>query len=157
MIVETKDDQEVYDGHVLPATESDITETRDWIFDWHEEYIHPNRNILSLKVHGDPNVQALMSYVVDEGFILMELLESAPSNHSQQSALKVTPTLLAAASVISFDYGFDGYTAIHIKYHPSVISQYQQYGAEIIRPDRMALSTIASTRLIQLYFTKGER
>ncbi|QQK80405.1 hypothetical protein HUG20_11215 [Salicibibacter cibi] len=98
-----------------------------------------------------------MSYVVDEGFILIELLESAPSNHHQQSALKVTPTLLTAAAVISFDHGFYGYIAIHIKHHPSVISHYQRYGAEIIRPNRMALSTIASTRLVQLYLKKGER
>ncbi|WP_160112403.1 hypothetical protein [Salicibibacter kimchii] len=49
VIVETKDNQETFDGDVLPATESDITETKHWIFDWNQEYVHPERNIVSLK------------------------------------------------------------------------------------------------------------
>ncbi|AXF55320.1 hypothetical protein [Salicibibacter kimchii] len=101
-------------------------------------------------------LQALMSYEINEGFILIELLESAPSN-SHHAALKVTPPMFAAASSINFEQGFEGFTVIHIKYHPSIISHYKQYGAELIRPGRMLISPIASHLLIKLYLKKGDR
>ncbi|QQK80459.1 hypothetical protein HUG20_11515 [Salicibibacter cibi] len=156
VIVETKDDQETYDGEGLPATESDIIETKDWIFDWHKEYVYPdrNRNALSLKVNVE--LQAMLSYVIDEGFILIKLIETAPENN-HYGGLRITPPMLAVASQHSYDHGFEGYTVIHIKHNSKLISYYEELGAEFIRGDRMVLETIASDRLIQLYLKKGER
>ncbi|QDI90425.1 hypothetical protein EPH95_03870 [Salicibibacter halophilus] len=150
VVVKSKDDQETYDGCVLPTEESDIMETKNWMFNWHQEYVFPDRDILSLKVNGDPNVQALMSYEIDEGFVLIQLLESSPAN-AHSHGLKITPTMLCCAAQISFDHHCGGFVAINIKLNRKLMAYYARYGAKPTPLKRMYFDTIDSNRLFDVY------
>lgn len=66
----------------LPAHElKTITKKRQWKFNWRTEVANHQRIVYKLIVSSDAGtIQGLISISIEEGFIFMHLLESAPHN-----------------------------------------------------------------------------
>ncbi|MDO6658651.1 hypothetical protein [Anaerobacillus sp. 1_MG-2023] len=154
-IVEKKNSDQQYRGYFERIQRKDLPHMKKppWGFTWRYELSNPHREVYKLLVEGSNDIQAGISFEYHEGFILVEVIESAPYNRNDTSGLKVAPTLFAFASKTSFDKGFDGYVAIHIKRgNQKLIKLYLDLGASHLSNDRLVLDTFASRQLINIYY-----
>ncbi len=154
-IVEKKNSDQQYWGYFERIQRKDLPHMKKppWGFTWRNELSNPHREVYKLLVEGSNDIQAGISFEYHEGFILVEVIESAPYNRNDTYGLKVAPTLLAFACKTSFDKGYDGYVAIHIKRgNHKLIKLYRDLGASPLSNDRLALDTFASSQLINIYY-----
>jgi hypothetical protein len=87
-----------------------VTKTKGWLFDWKEEFKHPEREIYKLTIVGNPSIiQGLLSIEVKEDHVFMHLVENAPFNRGNDKVYAgVAGNLVAFACKVSFQRGFDG-------------------------------------------------
>ncbi|MFC3749659.1 hypothetical protein [Paenibacillus sp. GCM10012306] len=109
-----------------------------------------------LLVLGDANktIQGAIAYKYDEGFVYVELLESAPTNrHNNPSRTftNVSSILLGEACRKSFEAGFDGFICFKPK---SNLDKYYitEFNAAYTGMGQMAIGTLEARRLIELYY-----
>jgi hypothetical protein len=106
-------------------------------------------------IAGDNEIQSLVSFGYDDGFILIEYLETAPINRNKDGLIAGAP-LLAFACKKSFDVGYEGYVLISIKWNERIIRYYEGLGAMVISKSRMVINPIDSKELVKVYSYKGE-
>jgi len=150
---------EVYKTLVLPVTQADlkeVTKQNGWLFDWKLEFSQPERQLFKLVKEKEPKtIHGLVSLKIDEGFVYMLLIESAPFNRGKSKKyLGVAGNLTAYGCKLSAEYGFDGVISFDSK--TALISHYEKtLGAVHLGGNKMAIFEENAQILIDHYF-KGE-
>lgn len=153
--VYSKANKEIYLGIVKPLSYEDITklEGEHWYFDWKAEYHKQNRHVYKLVI--EEKIESLISFEYDEGFILVEFLETAPHNR-KGNGMKAGAPLIAFTCLESFEKGLDGYVVIKIKWNEKLIRYYEDLGAKVFSIGRMGFHPVESWKLVNIYLVKGE-
>jgi len=158
--IEDAETGEALDTLVLPVTKADlkeITQKNGWLFDWKFEYLQPAHSMFKLVVEKEPQtIHGLVSLEKKEGFILMQLIESAPFNRGKNKKyLGVCGNLTAYGCKVSKENGFDGVVAFDPK--TALIPHYQKtLGAVLISKRRMAIFEKEAQALLDKYFPETE-
>ncbi len=131
-----------------------VTKKSGWKFNWRIEASNRDKIVYKLITSSDPSsIQGLLSISIEEGFIFMNLLESAPYNIGRNKKyLGVPANLVAFVCKMSFEYGFDGEVAFDSK--TALINHYQQtLGAVLLfPPKRMAILSSQAKKLVNSYY-----
>ncbi|WP_282942458.1 hypothetical protein [Paenibacillus sp. RC67] len=79
-----------------------------WLFNWNNEFLAANRIVYKLQLIGSDDIQGLVSLTVDQGFVFIHLVESAPLNKGREKKVfvGVGAYLFAIACKISLNHGF---------------------------------------------------
>lgn len=145
-------ESETYIGYVELLKESDLSAIyKDgWFFDWRKEFNNPYREVYKLTILGSPDIHGLISFEYDEGFVLVNFLESSPNNR-YKSGLIIAHPLLAFTCIKSIEAGNDGVVCIIGKMNSKLIQYYEVLGAQYIGNNRLAIFEVESKRLRELY------
>ena len=72
---------------VLPLSKPDLvhlTQKNGWKFDWKKEYMQSDRDVFKLTILWNPTIiQGLISISQKQGYLEMNLIESAPFNYAE--------------------------------------------------------------------------
>lgn len=146
---------------VLPLAKHDptrITKSKGWNFSWRKEFIAAHKIVYKLVTKIQPQViQGLISISVEEGFIFMHLIESAPHNIGKRKRyLGVPGNLVAFVCKLAFEYGYNGEVAFDSK--TALIDHYNKtLGAVLIfPPKRMAILSEEAQKLVNSYYKNFE-
>ncbi|MEZ4789976.1 MAG: hypothetical protein R2811_08150 [Flavobacteriales bacterium] len=138
-------------GRVLP--EDKLIRAKDWRFDWTKELEQPHHEVYALTAEPHPGIPQGLISIEDKGdHIHMHLLESARFNQGKGKLfLGVPPNLVAHACRISFARGYGGVVAFVAK---TKLRQHyiDTLGAEVLRGDRLLISSTRATELVERYF-----
>lgn len=87
-----------------------ISRNKGWLFEWKDEFKHPERDLYKLTIVGNPNIiQGLLSIEIKEDHVYMHLVENAPFNRGKDKVYAgVAGNLVAFACRVSFQRGFEG-------------------------------------------------
>jgi DNA gyrase/topoisomerase IV subunit A len=147
---------------VLPLPKHElkkITKKNGWKFNWRTEISEKNKLVYKLITENEQQIiQGLISISIEEGYIFMHLLESAPYNIGRNKKYMGVPAnLVAYICRMSFEYGFEGEVAFDSK--TALISHYQEsLGAVLIYPPkRMAILTQQAKKLVNSYYKDFRR
>lgn len=130
-----------------------FTKKKDWNFDWRTEFIDIKKEVYKLTIINNSNIiQGLLSVTIEEHYIYINLLESAPFNIGTNKLYEgVAWNLVAFACKVSFQKGYDGFVVFTAK--SNLIKHYQEsLGAFHFKNQRMIIETEASKKLVQKYF-----
>jgi len=141
-------------GRVLP--EDRLIRAKDWRFDWIKELEQPHREVYALTADPHPGIPQGLISMEDKGdHIHMHLLESARFNQGKGKLFFGVPSnLVAHACRISFQRGHGGVVSFVAK---TKLRQHyiDSLGAEVLRGDRLVISSARATELVERYF-KGQ-
>lgn len=155
VLVHDKLQSESYEGYFLSLGLSDLNKVQNKdnfpTFDWRSEILNPERYCYKLVVEGNNDIQALVSYSMDEGFLTIHYLEKNNMN-THPIALSITGPVLSFVSHESEYLGNEGFVVILIKKSPRIIRHYERYGALYIGKNRMIIDDVAAKELIALYY-----
>ncbi|MCL2327820.1 MAG: hypothetical protein FWC39_04830 [Bacteroidetes bacterium] len=141
---------------VLPLSKPDllhITKKNGWKFDWKKEYLQPDRDVFKLIIPQQSEIiQGLVSTSKEEGYVMMNLIESAPINFGENKKYYgVAGNLVAFVCQLSKEYGFDGEILFFSK--TKLIEHYEKtLGAVHIGGHRMIIYEQEAQQLIRKYF-----
>lgn len=130
-----------------------ITKQKGWNFVWQKEFKDIKKEVYKLTIVNNSSIiQGLLSLSIENGFIYINLLESAPFNIGKGKLYEGVPgNLVAYACKLSFQKGFDGCVAFVAK--SKLVSHYEQtLGAYHFGNQRMIIETKASKKLVEKYF-----
>lgn len=131
-----------------------ISKKRQWKFNWRTEVANHQRIVYKLVVSSDPGTtQGLISISIEQGYVFMHLLESAPHNIGKlKKYLGVPGNLVAYVCRLSFEYGFSGEVAFDSK--TVLIDHYKEIlGAVLLfPPKRMAILSPQAKKLVNSYY-----
>ncbi|MFN9322149.1 MAG: hypothetical protein ACK58Q_16335 [Chitinophagales bacterium] len=130
-----------------------ITKKSKWNFDLKIEYNDIKKEVYKLVIKSSPNiVQGIISITIEDNYIEMNLLESAPFNIGKAKVYKGVPgNLVAFVCKTSFQKGFEGYAGFTAK--TKLIEHYKEsLGATHFAGQRMFIETNAARKLVQKYF-----
>ncbi len=144
-----------FDTQVLPLEENEIEKIKKgWNFDWILEWNSEKSKVFKLIVEENIDViQGLISLNYKEGFVFVELIESAEFNIGQNKVyLGVAGNLFAFACKESWDKGNFGYVVFNSK--TNLIEHYQNMlGAKRIgNSNQMVIEPKEAIRLINKYY-----
>lgn len=108
-----------------------------------------------LVVLNDNRIHGAISYRIDEGFVFIDLIESAPPNRrhlaSSREFINVPDVLIGQAALISVLSGFDGIVVFEAK--TNLVPYYQKrFDAQRIGRQRMFIDEDSALNLIELYY-----
>lgn len=106
-----------------------------------------------MTITNNPNIiQGLISISIESDHVFMNLVESAPFNMGRNKLYEgVAGNLVAYACKVSFQKGFDGFTAFDAK--TKLIPHYEKtLGAYHFGGQRMIIPTPSAQILIDKYF-----
>jgi len=152
---------QVFPTRVVPFVELDAAQREElsrWRFDWRAESGRHRTRVMALLVEASHTVQGLMSLEKAEGFVAVNLLESAPHNVGQNKLFRgVAANLFAFACAQSFAFGFDGFVAFEAK--TELIEHYKtSLGAsQIGKSCRMIIASEDAAQLVRQYFKEIDR
>jgi len=141
---------------ILPLSKPDLvhlTQKNGWKFNWKKEYMLSDREVFKLTILWNPTViQGLISITQKQGYLEMNLIESAPFNYGRNKIHNgVAGNLVAFACKRSFELGFDGFIAFTAK--TTLIDHYTEtLGAVSIGGQRMAIEEKQALELVKRYF-----
>lgn len=149
---------------VRPATEEDLTATRDWQTNWTTPFAAELPNKVALCRLEDNELLGLMSYELNQGNLAIEIIYLESARHSNANLLHVNggrkryigiaKALFAYASQISLEAGFDGVLVFRAK-TTDLLDYYQrEFGARPVGaydPFRLVIWEDAAERLIAEY------
>jgi hypothetical protein len=97
-------------------------------------------------------IQGLLSITIEDDYVFMDLLESAPFNIGENKLYEgVAGNLVAYACKVSFQKGFEGFVAFTAK--TNLIKHYEKtLGAFHFKNQRMIIDSNAAKRLVEKYF-----
>ena len=124
-----------------------------WSFDWKSEYNDLKKEVYKLTIVNNSNIiQGLLSLTIEQDYIYINLLESAPFNIGKNKLYEgVAGNLVAFACKVSFQKGYDGFVAFTAK--TNLIKHYEEsLGAFHFKNQRMIIETEASKKLVKKYF-----
>ena len=130
-----------------------ITKKNNWNFDWKSEFIDIQKEVYKLTiVNNSKIIQGLLSITIEQDYIYINLLESAPFNIGKNKLYEgVAGNLVAFACKVSFQKGYDGFVAFTAK--TNLIKHYEEsLGAIHFKNQRMIIETEASKKLVKKYF-----
>lgn len=130
-----------------------ITKKKGWKFNWKQEFSDSTCDVYKLTIVHNPKViQGLVSLRLKSDHIEMRLLESAPFNVGKNKVYEgVAGNLVAYACKLSFQQGFEGFTAFLAK--TKLISHYiKTLGAVHIGGQQMIIDENAAKLLVGKYF-----
>lgn len=130
-----------------------ITKSKGWLFNWVEEFKHPEREVFKLTIVGNHHViQGLICFEIKEDHIFMHLLENAPFNRGKEKVYAgVAGNLVAFACKVSFQRGFEGNLSFLSK--TQLIEYYEKtLGAFHFGGHVMIVETKSALKLIGKYF-----
>ena len=155
--LEHRESGEIYSTEVSFVTNEDlkiIGPKQGWNnFNWKTYFKHPKCEVKKLTIKGDDQIQGLLAYEPNDGWVNIHLVESAPWNIKGKVFLGVGPHLFAIACQKSFELGFDGYVTFIAK--TRLVEHYQRtLGADLLNPKirQMVLETEAAEKLVSTYF-----
>ena len=147
---------EGYETEVLPLSKDDIKQIlkkNGWHFDWRIEMKNPAKSVFKLVMLQQPEIiQGLVSTSKEDGYVMMNLIESAPINFGKNKKYcGVAGNLVAFVCRLSKEYGFDGEILFFSK--TKLIEHYEKtLGAVHIGGHRMIIYERESQRLIKKYY-----
>ncbi|MDE5487931.1 hypothetical protein FCL53_03185 [Elizabethkingia meningoseptica] len=130
-----------------------ITKKKGWNFNWKTEYLDISKEVYKLTIVDNIDIiQGLLSISIMNDHIYMNLLESAPFNIGKDKLYEgVAGNLVAYACKVSFQKGFEGYTAFIAK--TSLIKHYEEtLGAYHFKDQKMFIETEPAKLLVEKYF-----
>ncbi len=130
-----------------------ITQKNGWLFNWAEEYRHPERDVYKLTiVNNQTIIQGLICLEIKQDHVFMHLVESAPFNKGSIKVYAgVSGNLVAFACRLSFQRGHEGNVSFISK--TQLIDHYvESLGAIHFGGRLMIIDTQASLKLIDKYF-----
>lgn len=115
-----------FDTQVLPLSESDINHLKTgWNFDWIQEHKDESKVFKLIIEDNITVIQGLISLSYKEGFVFIELIESADFNIGRNKVYEgVAGNLFAFACKESWERGDYGYVAFNSK--TNLIEHYEQ-------------------------------
>jgi len=145
-----------FDTKIIEIEKSDIPNLESgWNFDWLFE-IESKSKVFKLIVENNTNViQGLISLTYKEGFVFVELVESADFNIGRNKVYYgVAGNLFAFACKQSWDKGDFGYVAFNAK--TNLIPHYKKsIGAKRIgNSNQMVIESLEASELINKYYKK---
>ena len=98
---------------MIPLSKGDMKQVlkkNGWQFDWQIEMKNPTKSVFKLVMLQQPEViQGLVSTSKEDGYVMMNLIESAPFNFGKNKKYNgVAGNLVAFVCRLSKEYGFDG-------------------------------------------------
>jgi len=147
---------ESYATDVLPLSRDDmklILKKDGWQFDWGIEMKNTKKSVFKLvMLQQSEIIQGLVSTSKEDGYVMMNLIESAPVNFGKNKKYYgVAGNLVAFVCRLSKEYGFDGEILFFSK--TKLIEHYEKtLGAVHIGGHRMIIYEQEAQRLIQKYF-----
>jgi len=154
--IENVETGESYKTEVLPLLADDmkhILKKNGWQFNWEVETKNPAKTVFKLVLQQQPEViQGLVSTSKEDGYVMMNLIESAPVNFGKNKKYYgVAGNLVAFVCLLSKKYGFDGEILFFSK--TQLIEHYEKtLGAVHIGAQRMIIYEREAQRLIKKYF-----
>ena len=148
--------QNIYATEVLPLSRDEmklILKKDGWQFDWGIEMKNPAKSVFKLvMLQQSEIIQGLVSTSKEDGYVMMNLIESAPVNFGKNKKYYgVAGNLIAFVCRLSKEYGFDGEILFFSK--TKLIEHYEKtLGAVHIGGHRMIIYEQQAQRLIQKYF-----
>lgn len=130
-----------------------ITAENGRAFNWKSEFNDLKKELYKLTIINNPSiVQGLLSITIENDFILMNLLESAPFNMGKNKLYEgVAGNLVAYACKVSFQKGFEGFVTFTAK--TALINHYENtLGAYHFKNQRMIIETNPAKILVDKYF-----
>ena len=130
-----------------------ISKNKGWNFNWKAEFADIKKEVYKLTIVNNPKIiQGLLSITIEQDYVFINLLESAPFNIGKHKIYEgVAGNLVAYACKISFQKDFDGYVAFTAK--TKLIEHYEQtLGAYHFKNQRMIIETKAAKVLVEKYF-----
>lgn len=123
-----------------------------WKFNWNKQQNESNSPIYELFTEKDDELQGRISFRLEDGFIFVELVETAPHNYGSKGKYKgVGAHLFAIACKESFENGFDGNVSFIAK--TRLIEHYKKtLGAILISSQVMIINQTAASELVRNYF-----
>jgi hypothetical protein len=130
---------------------ANITGRNGWRFDWKKEF-DITKSVYKLVVAQSPVIQGLISFSEDDGFLYMNLIETAPHNFGKAKQYRgVAGNLVAFVCMKSFEKGFDGFVCFDAK--TQLTEHYEKtLDAFLISSQRMVIATNAAKNLVVRYF-----
>ncbi|AKP67501.1 hypothetical protein [Companilactobacillus ginsenosidimutans] len=121
-----------------------------WRFDWEMEN-RPENSIIQLSTVGSDQIQGLICFEIDDGFVKVKLVESAPKNIGHGNGLDgVGGHLFAIAARASVDNGGQGYVRFMPK--TNLRDYYSSHlRAETLPNGYMILNSVTSKWLVNKY------
>jgi len=146
-----------FDTKVIPLNENEIYKLeKGWNFDWTVEWNSKTSKVFKLIVENNTNIiQGLISLNYKEGFVFVELIESADFNIGRNKVyLGVAGNLFAFACKESWDKENYGYVAFNSK--TNLIEHYENtLGAKRIgNSNQMVIEPENALNLINKYYKK---
>ena len=123
-----------------------------WKFDWNKQQKDSKSAIYELFTEKDNELQGRISFRLEDGFIFVELVETAPHNYGSKGKYSgVGAHLFAIACKESFSNGFEGNVSFVAK--TRLIEHYQKtLGATLISSQVMIINQTAAYKLVHNYF-----
>ena len=155
--IENAQTGETFTTEVLPLSSTDlqqITKKNGWKFAWRTEISDPAKQVFKLVMLQQSEViQGLVSISREDGYVIMNLIESAPFNFGKNKRyFGVAGNLVAFACKLSKEFGFDGEVLFFSK--TKLIEHYENtLGAVHIGGQRMIIFEREAQFLIQKYFS----
>ena len=149
---------------VRPATEEDLTATRDWQTNWTTPFAARLPNKVALCRSESDGLLGLMSYEFDQSSLAIEIIYLESARHSNANLLHVNggrkryigiaKALFAYAAQVSMEAGFDGVLVFRAK-TTELLDYYQrEFGARQVGaydPFRLVIWEDAAERLLAEY------
>jgi hypothetical protein len=135
-----------------------LTKKNGWKFDWKKEYLQSDREVFKLTILWNPTIiQGLVSISQKQGYLELNLIESAPFNYGKHKMHDgVAGNLFAFACKRSFDLGFEGYVLFTAK--TVLIGHYSKtLGAVSIGGQRMIIEEKQALELVKRYFNDNKK
>jgi hypothetical protein len=130
-----------------------VLKKNGWNFNWKSENNDLTKEVYKFTIVNNPDIiQGLLSITIEDDYVFMNLLESAPFNIGENKLYEgVAGNLVAFACKVSFQKGYDGFVAFTAK--TNLIKHYEEtLGAYHFKNQRMILDTKASEILVTKYF-----
>lgn len=130
-----------------------VAKNKGWLFNWKDEFKHPERDIYKLSIVGNPNIiQGLLCIEIKEDHVYMHLVENAPFNRGCEKVYAgVAGNLVAFACRVSFQRGLEGNVSFMSK--TQLIDYYEKsLGAFHFGGQIMIIETQSALKLIGKYF-----
>lgn len=144
-----------FDTQVIELQKDDLPKLKEgWNFDWNTEFDNTHSKVFKLIIENNLTViQGLVSLSYKEGFVFVELIESADFNIGRNKVyLGVAGNLFAFACKESWDKGDFGYVAFNSK--TNLIQHYKNtIGAKKIgNSHQMIIEPNEALNLINKYY-----
>jgi hypothetical protein len=124
-----------------------------WLFNWVKELKLNDREVYKLTIQNNPAIiQGLVSFSIQDNYVYMPLIESAPFNRGRGKVyLGVPGNMVAYGCRLSFQKGFGGFLSFHSK--TKLVQHYAKtLGAVHVGAHLMVINPAQAQKLVEHYF-----